>query len=74
MQPSGKGGIVILDLIGEKWHFEVAVGRNGVIWIDSASTKMTIAIGQLLCNTDQQRWEKTEQEKAVKKAIRDFGG
>lgn len=66
-----KGGIVVLEEMGEKVRFEVAVGRNGKVWVDSASVKTTIMIGRLLKQADDERWDIERQKKEIKKALKD---
>lgn len=70
MQPGGQGGIVILNVLGEKLRFEIAVGRNGIIWLDSTSIKATITIGRLLTEADTQNWSIEQQQAAVKSALK----
>ncbi|KAK4555190.1 exosome non-catalytic core subunit rrp40 [Recurvomyces mirabilis] len=66
-----KGGVVVLEEVGEKVRFEVAVGRNGKVWIDSSTAKETIVIGGLLVKADEEGWGVEMQRKMVKKALRD---
>lgn len=66
-----KGGVVVLDEVGEKVKFEVAVGRNGRVWVDSGSVKTTITVGRLLQSADEEKWDVERQRKEVKKALRD---
>jgi exosome complex component RRP40 len=68
---SSKGGVVILEELGEKVRFEVAVGRNGKVWIDAASAKEVISIGRLLQQADAEAWGVEMQRKQVKKALKD---
>lgn len=67
-----KGGIVVLEEIGEKVKFEVAVGRNGRVWVDSGSVRTTVAIGRLLSQADLERLAVEDQVKAVKKVLKDL--
>lgn len=67
-----KGGVCILDELGEKVRFEVAVGRNGRVWVDSGSIKSTIGIGQLLRQVDEQDLNIEDQKKLVKKVAKDI--
>ena len=67
-----RGGIVALEEVGEKVRFEVAVGRNGKLWLDSGSVKETIMIGRLLQQVDEQGLDAEAQRKAVKKALKDM--
>ncbi|CAK3773066.1 related to involved in ribosomal RNA processing, component of the exosome complex responsible for 3` end [Lecanosticta acicola] len=66
-----KGGVVVLDEVGDKMRFEVAVGRNGRVWIDSGSVKETVWIGRLLREADEKGLGVEEQRKLVKKALKD---
>ena len=63
--------IVVLEGVGEKIKFEVAVGRNGKVWIDSGSVRTTLMIGRLLGQADEAAWDMEEQKKAVRKALKD---
>lgn len=66
-----KGGVVVLEEVGEKVRFEVAVGRNGKLWVDSGSVKATMVIGRLLQQADEESWDVERQKKEVKKALKD---
>ncbi|EMC98176.1 hypothetical protein BAUCODRAFT_67161 [Baudoinia panamericana UAMH 10762] len=74
MMGNGKGGVIVLDEVGEKARFEVAVGRNGRLWLDSGSVAVTIGIGRLLQQTDEEGWDVEAQKKAVRKLVKDLGG
>jgi exosome complex component RRP40 len=67
-----KGGVMILEGVGEKIRFEVAVGRNGRVWVDSGNVKTTASIGKLLTDSDEKSWSEEDQEKALKKALKDM--
>lgn len=67
-----KGGIVVLELLGEKVRFEVAVGRNGRVWVDSGSVRETVAIGRLLREADEKGLTVEMQKKAIKKVLKDL--
>lgn len=69
-----KGGVVILEVVGEKVKFEVAVGRNGRVWIDSASVRETVTIGRLLVAADEAGWDEERQRNEVKRALREIVG
>ncbi|KAK3114781.1 exosome non-catalytic core subunit rrp40 [Teratosphaeriaceae sp. CCFEE 6253] len=66
-----KGGVVVLEEVGEKVKFEVAVGRNGRVWVDSGSVRETVGIGLLLQSADEEGWGAERQRKEVKRAMRD---
>lgn len=81
----GAGGVIVLQELGEKMEalggFEVAIGRNGKIWVDctgsgAAAIKATTAIGHCLKETDEQGLGVPEQKKLVSKTLRelDIGG
>jgi exosome complex component RRP40 len=66
-----KGGVVVLEEVGENAKFEVAVGRNGRVWVDSGSVRATWMIGRLLKQADEDDLGVEEQKKAVRKALKD---
>ena len=66
-----KGGVVVLEEVGEKVKFEVAVGRNGRVWVDSVSVKATLMIRTLLKQADENDLGVEEQKKAVRNALKD---
>lgn len=68
-----EGGVCVLDEFGEKGgaKFEIAVGRNGKVWINSERTQTTIAIGKALKETDEKFLGSKEQEKVVRRLMRD---
>ncbi|KAL1305648.1 hypothetical protein AAFC00_007242 [Neodothiora populina] len=69
MMGAGKGGVVLLEEIGERVRFEVAVGRNGRVWVDAASVGEVVKIGTLLRETDERRLDVTAQKKLAKKIL-----
>ena len=69
---SSKGGVVILEEIGEKFRFEVAVGRNGKVWVESESVRETVMIGRLLREADDTSSDVESQKKAVKRGLKDL--
>ena len=64
------GGVAVLEEIAEKVAFEVAVGRNGKVWVKSAGVKETLLVGKALQETDKQSLSIDEQVKLVKKLLR----
>lgn len=70
MMGAGKGGVVLLEEIGEKVRFEVAVGRNGKVWVDSSSIAETVAIGRCLTETDEKDLDIQAQKKLVNKLVK----
>lgn len=78
----GAGGVVVLQELGKKMEaiggFEVAIGRNGKIWVDCSgsgadSIKATTAIARCLKETDEQGLGIPEQKKLVSKVLRELG-
>ncbi len=65
-----EGGIVVLEGIADKVAFEVAVGRNGKVWVRSGGVKETLVVGRALQETDREGLGVEEQEKLVKRLLR----
>lgn len=65
-----EGGIVVLEEIAQKVAFEVAVGRNGKVWVKSGGVKETLLVGRALQETDREGLGMEEQGKLVKKLLR----
>ncbi|MCJ1393588.1 exosome non-catalytic core subunit rrp40 [Xylographa bjoerkii] len=65
-----EGGLVILEEIAEKIPFEVAVGRNGKVWVNSKGIKEILLVGNALQDTDQQRLSMDEQKKHVRRLLK----
>lgn len=71
-RPSEQGGFTILEELGEAGvAFEIAVGRNGKVWVDSKSVKNTLAIGEAIQDTDEKGLSPDEQKKLAKKVARE---
>jgi exosome complex component RRP40 len=71
-KPADQGGLVILEEIGGAGvPFEIAVGRNGKVWVDSKAVKITLAIGRALQETDQKGLKVDEQKKLAKGAVKE---
>ena len=66
-----RGGVVVLEEVGEKVKFEVAVGRNGRVWVDSGSVATTVLIGRLIGRVYEEGLGVEEQRKAVRRALKD---
>ena len=72
-KPAEQGKVAILEELGEAGvAFEVAVGRNGKLWIDSKNVKTTLAIGKAVKETDEKSLTVEEQKKLAKKIARDL--
>lgn len=69
-KPAEAGKLIILEeLGGEGLAFEIAVGRNGKVWVDSKSIQATLAIGKAIQETDEKSLTLEEQKKLAKKLV-----
>ncbi|KAL3420431.1 Exosome complex component rrp40 [Phlyctema vagabunda] len=72
-KPVEQGKVVVLEELGGlNIAFEIAVGRNGKVWVDSNSVKSTLAIGKALQETDEKGLSLEEQKKLAKKLVKDL--
>ncbi|KAI9842969.1 MAG: exosome non-catalytic core subunit rrp40 [Sclerophora amabilis] len=69
-EPGSMGGMVVLEDISERLPFEIAVGRNGRIWVNSESVNGTIAVGTAVVETDRDGLGVEEQRKLVKRLMK----
>jgi exosome complex component RRP40 len=67
-----KGGVTVLEGLSEKLGFEVAVGRNGVLWVDGGNVKTTLAVGRAVQEVDELALGPRGQKKVVDKVLRDI--
>jgi exosome complex component RRP40 len=67
-----KGGVSVLEGLSEKVGFEVAVGRNGVLWVDGGNVKTTLAVGRAVQEVDEKALGPKGQKKVVEKTLRDI--
>ncbi|KAG8534325.1 uncharacterized protein KY384_001169 [Bacidia gigantensis] len=65
-----QGGIVLLDELAERVAFEVAIGRNGKVWIKSSTVKETLIVGNALRQMDEKGLGIDDQRKLVKKLLK----
>ena len=72
-----KEGVVVLEELGEKLQggFEVAVGKNGRIWVEcpGGGVRGVCAIGKCLKETDEGRLQEKEQRKLVARVANEIG-
>lgn len=80
-QQEALAGLVVLDELGKKLEsvggFEIAVGRNGKIWVDcsnggDSAVKATVAIGRCLNTIDDNNLNPADQRKLVSKILREM--
>ncbi|KAF7512333.1 hypothetical protein GJ744_001901 [Endocarpon pusillum] len=69
--------IAVLEELGEKLAggFEVAVGKNGKVWVDcpESGIKGIYAVGRCLQETDCGKLQQSEQQKLVKRVVQETG-
>lgn len=65
-----KGGVTLLEGLSEKIGFEVAVGRNGMLWVEGGSVKVTLAVGRAVQEVDEQALGEKGQKKVVEKTLK----
>lgn len=64
---------VLRDLSNHGLAFEIAVGRNGKVWVDSKNIKTTMAVGRAIQETDEKKLKIGQQTQLVQKLIRELG-
>lgn len=68
-----RGGVVLLEELAERVRYEIAVGRNGRVWVDSMEgVKTILAVGRALQQTDEQGLGPEEQRKLVKTLLKEL--
>lgn len=67
-----EGGVVVLEELGKLGlGFEIAVGRNGKVWVNSEAVRTILIVGRALREADGGRLEVDAQRKLVKKLARE---
>lgn len=65
-----EGKVVVLgELENAGLAFEIAVGRNGRVWVNSEDVPTVIAVGKAIVQTDEQRLGVDQQKKLVRKIL-----
>lgn len=65
------GEMAVLEELSEKGvRFEIAVGHNGRMWVNSENVKTTWVIGKAIQSTDTHGLTLDEQAKMVKKLLK----
>lgn len=65
------GGIVVLEYLGKLGlGFEIAVGRNGKVWVNSEATKTILIVGTALREADERRLDADAQKILCKKVLK----
>lgn len=67
-----RGGLVVLNELSEKIAFELAVGRNGKVWVSAANgdVKIPVIVGRALQECDEKNLDEKEQRECVKRRLR----
>jgi exosome complex component RRP40 len=65
-----KGGVVLLEALGEKVGFEIAVGRNGIVVVDGGNVKSTLAIGRAIQEVDELALGEKAQKKMAERVLK----
>ena len=67
-----EGGVAVLEEMAEKYgaRFEVAVGRNGRVWVRGENVKITVAVGRVLGSVDERNLGLEEQVKLVRQVMK----
>ena len=70
MMGGKRGGVVVLEAMSEKVAFEVAVGRNGRVWVGAESEATVVAVGRALVGSDEEDLDEEGQRALVKKLLK----
>lgn len=57
-----EGGLFVLEEIAKKLAFEVAIGRNGLVWVKADGVRETLLVGKALQETDKAMLGAEEQD------------
>ena len=70
LMKGNEGDVVCLEELAEKIGFEIAVGRNGKVWVKSEGIRETLIVGRALVESDKRRLSVEEQRSLVKQLLR----
>ena len=70
LMKGSEGRVVCLDELAEKIAFEVAVGRNGKVWVKSKGIKETLIVGRTMVESDKGSLSVEEQRKLARRLLR----
>lgn len=65
-----KGGVTVLEGLSERMGFEIAIGRNGFLWVDGGNVKATLAVGRAVQEVDEQALGEKGQKKIVERVLK----
>jgi exosome complex component RRP40 len=70
---AAKTGLVILEVLGERVPFEVAVGANGRVWVGgNDSTRVVIGVGRALKIVDEKDLSEQGQRQLATRILKDI--
>ncbi|KAF8454132.1 hypothetical protein BGX38DRAFT_1089873 [Terfezia claveryi] len=64
-------GLEVVEELGQRLGFEIAVGRNGKVWVDSEDVRTTLCCGRCIVESEFLTGE--EQRRLVREKIKEFG-
>jgi exosome complex component RRP40 len=70
MMPAKKGGCVVLQAMSEKVAFEVAVGRNGRVWVSAEKVATVVGVGRALTVSNEEGLDEEGQKGLVKRVLK----
>jgi exosome complex component RRP40 len=66
-----RGGVVLLEELAERLAFEVAIGRNGRVWVDGGEDVRTaVIVGRALKAADEEGLDEKGQREVVKRLMK----
>ena len=66
-----RGGVVLLDELSKTVAFELAIGRNGKVWVNSQDNiQATLAVGKAIVEVDEKNLTPPEQVQLAKKTAK----
>ena len=67
-----RGGLVVLNELSEKVAFEVAVGRNGRVWVAAGDgdVKIPVIVGRALQECDEKNLDEKAQRECVRRLLK----
>lgn len=66
----GEGKVVVLEELGQRLAFEVAVGRNGKVWVKGEGVRETMLVGRALKVVEEEGLGVEEQRKVVRRLVK----
>ena len=68
MMMGKRGGVVLLEELSKSITFEVAIGRNGKVWVDGGdNVRTTIAVGRAIVEVDEKGLTEQKQVEVAKR-------